>query len=51
MNTNIDEVIDQGYADYVDGSTLADNPYDYLSNPDFHDAWEEGWLMASNNEQ
>ena len=51
MNTMLDEVIDEGYGDYIDGALLNENPYNYVVNPDLHDAWEEGWLLACNNEQ
>lgn len=51
MLTDMFEVVDEGYNAYVDGCGMDENPYNYMTHPEEHDVWEEGWLLACNNER
>ena len=47
------EIVDEGYKAYINDCEcgMGDNPYNYITHPEEHEAWEEGWLLACNNER
>lgn len=44
MDTN--KQFQQGYDAYFDCVALKDNPFCEETQPDYFDAWEEGWQRA-----